>query len=45
MPPAKPRGLRLSYAWLHSARATVGTTPSPGTLTPEDAHRICDVPA
>ncbi len=28
----KPRGLRLSYARLHSARATVGITPHPGTL-------------
>jgi hypothetical protein len=28
----QPRGLRLSYARLHSARATVGITPRPGAL-------------
>jgi hypothetical protein len=28
----QPRGLRLSYAGLHSARATVGITPRPGAL-------------
>ena len=28
----KPRGLRLSYARLNSARATVGITPRPGAL-------------
>ena len=34
----QPRGLRLSYARLHSARATVGITPRPGAL-PADWFR------
>jgi hypothetical protein len=34
----QPRGLRLSYARLHSARATVGITPRPGAL-PEIVER------
>lgn len=32
MPAQNPRRLRLSYAWLHSARATLGFTSRPGAL-------------
>jgi hypothetical protein len=38
----QPRGLRLSYARLHSARATVGITPRPGAL-PKNAARVTSV--
>jgi adenosylmethionine-8-amino-7-oxononanoate aminotransferase len=34
----QPRGLRLSYARLHSARATVGITPRPGALPKQSYH-------
>ena len=40
----QPRGLRLSYARLHSARATVGITPRPGAL-PEELMAFFDFPA
>jgi len=36
----QPRGLRLSYARLHSARATVGITPRPGALPPAVAAGV-----
>jgi hypothetical protein len=36
----QPRGLRLSYARLHSARATVGITPRPGALPAISAGRM-----
>jgi len=36
----QPRGLRLSYARLHSARATVGITPRPGALPVFGSERL-----
>lgn len=37
-PPGNPHGLRLSYARLCSARATVGITPRPGAPPPAAAN-------